>query len=94
MVSTLLKLPQIIMTKHSDDDYIVVFKTAKLSKLQAKKVGIGILSGLVGMFLCLLIFGGDYKILSIIIIGIFLLIGYFLIGNKFVNNKAQNITNR
>ena len=66
-------------TKSSDDDYIVVFKTAKLSKLQAKKVGIGILSGLVGMFLCLLIFGGKYKLLSFTIISIFLFIGYFLI---------------
>ena len=81
------------MTKSSDDDYIVVFQMAKLSKLQAKKVGIGALSGLVGMVFCLLIFGGDYKILSIIVIGIFLFIGYFLIGSKFVNNKAQNITN-
>ena len=82
------------MSKSSDDDCIIVFQMAKLSKLQAKKVGIGILSGLVGMVLCLLIFGGDYKILSLIVIGIFLFIGYFLIGNKFVNNKAQNITNR
>ena len=82
------------MPKSSDDDYIVVFQMAKLSKLQAKKVGVGILSGLVGMVICLLIFGGKYKILSFSIIGIFLFVGYFLIGNKFVNNKTQNITNR
>ena len=82
------------MPKSSDDDYIVVFQMAKLSKRQAKKVGIGILFGLVGLIICLLIFGGKYKILSFTIIGIFLFIGYFLIGNKSVKNKAENITNR
>jgi len=84
MVSIILKLPQIIMPKHSDDDYIVLFQMAKLSKLEAKKVGIGILFGLVGLIVFFLIFGGKYKVLSYTIIGIFIFIGYFLIGNKFV----------
>ena len=30
--------------------------------------------------------------ISFTVIGIFLFIGYFLIGDKFVNTKAQNIT--
>ena len=89
MVSTLLKLPQIIMTKHSDDDYIVLFRMAKLSKLEAKRVGIGILFGLVGLMISFLIFGGKYKVLSYTVIGIFIFIGYFLIGNKFVKKKPK-----
>ena len=77
------------MSKHSDDDYVVVFQMEKLSKHEAKKVGIGILFGLVGLIISLFIFGGKYKIPSFIIIGIFLFIGYFLIGNKFIKNKTK-----
>ena len=77
------------MPKHSDDDYIVLFRMAKLSKLEAKKVGIGILFGLVGLIVSFLIFGGKYKVLSYIVIGIFIFIGYFLIGNKFIKNKTK-----
>jgi hypothetical protein len=89
MVPALLKLPYKIMPKPSDDDYIVVFQMVKLSKHEAKKVGIGILFSLVGLIICLFIFGGKYKIISVIVVGIFLFIGYFLIGNYFVKYKAN-----
>ena len=77
------------MLKRSDDDYIVLFQMAKLSKHEAKKVGIGILFGLVGLIISLLIFGGESKILSYTVIGIFLFIGYFLIGNRFIKKKTK-----
>ena len=75
------------MPKHSGDDYIILFRMAKLSKFEAKKVGIGILFGLGGLIVSLLIFGGKSKMLSYTVIGIFIFIGYFLIGNKFVKKK-------
>ena len=77
------------MQKHSDDDYIILFRMAKLSKFEAKKVGIGILFGLVGLIVSLLIFEGKYKVLSYTVIGIFIFIGYFLIGNNFVKKKPK-----
>ena len=82
------------MPKHSDDDYIILFQMAKLSKHETKKVGIGILFGLVGLIISLAIFGGKYKILSFTVIGVFIFIGYFLIGNKLNKNKTKTYRDR
>lgn len=68
------------MPKRSEDDYLILFQMVKLPKHEAKKVGLGIIFGLVGSIISLLIFGSEYKILSYTVIGIFIFFGYFLIG--------------
>ena len=70
------------MNKKSKDQYIVIFKGAKLSRREANKVGIGLIFGLVGAMLSGFCFGSDHKISAFIICGIFVGFGYFVVGNK------------
>ena len=50
------------------DDYVVLFKGAKLSKLEAKKVGLGIIFGNIGIVISVLAPGVENKIVGYIII--------------------------
>ena len=70
------------MNKKSKDQYITLFQGAKLPKREANKVGIGLIFGLLGAVLSGFLFGLEYKIAAIIICGIFVGFGYFIVGNK------------
>ena len=63
------------------NDYIVLFKGAKLSKRQANIVGLCIIFGAVGIFVSFLVTGWKNKTIDYVIIIIFVIIGD-LLGNK------------
>ncbi len=71
------------MKKKNDDDYFILFQGAKLSKREANKAGIGILFGVIGIFLTQFFQLGQTKFVNYIIIFIFAAIGYLWVGNKF-----------
>ena len=70
------------MAKNNNGDYIVLFQGVKLSKEEANKVGLGIICGIVGIVTSLFTLGVEYKFASLIIISIFALFGYFVLGNR------------
>lgn len=70
------------MAENKRDDYVVLFKGAKLSNLEWKKVGLGITFGLVGIIISLLTIGFENKFVSLIIIFTFALFGYLVLGER------------
>ena len=70
------------MAENKRDDYVVLFKGAKLSNLEWKKVSLGIIFGFIGIVISLFTIGAENKIVSLIIISIFALFGYFVLGNR------------
>ena len=68
--------------KKKNDDYLVLFKGAKLSKREANKVGVGIIFGIIGIFVSIFIAPMESKIVDYGIIFIFIIIGYYWVGNK------------
>ena len=68
--------------KKDEDDYIVLFKGSKLSKREANKVGLSIIFGLIGIAVSFLITGLKNSLVDIVIILAFVLVGYFVVGNK------------
>ena len=77
------------MNKKGNNEYLVLFQGAKLSKREANKVGTGIIFGVVGMLGTFLFPIGQTKIINYTIILIFAAIGYFLIGNKIFRKKGK-----
>jgi hypothetical protein len=73
--------------KINDDDYLVLFKGAKLQKREANKVGLGIIFGIAGMLLTNLIPIAKGNFFNYAVIFIFAAIGYFVIGNKIFKKK-------
>ncbi len=63
------------------NDYIVLFKGAKLSKRQANIVGLCFIFGVIGIFVSSLVTGWKNKAIDYVIIIIFVVIGE-LLGNK------------
>jgi len=68
--------------KKENDDYLVLFKGAKLSKREANKVGVGIIFGIIGILISIFIPLVKSKIVDYAIILIFVVVGYYWIGNK------------
>ena len=68
--------------KKKNNDYLVLFKGAKLSKREANKVGVGIIFGIIGIFVSIFITPMESKIVDYAIIFIFIIIGYYWVGNK------------
>ena len=70
------------MDKKETDDYIVLFKGAKLSKPQANKVGFSLIVGFVGALISVGIFGRDNRLAALAVASVFAFIGYFGLGNR------------
>ena len=68
--------------KKKNNDYLVLFKGAKLSKREANKVGVGIIFGIIGIFVSIFITPMKNKIVDYAIIFIFIILGYYWVGNK------------
>jgi hypothetical protein len=71
------------MTKNKDDDYIVVFKGAKLNKKEANRVGLGIIFGIIGIIVGLIVLGPDRKYLILFTAFCLSLFGYVYLGRKW-----------
>ena len=69
------------------DDYLILFQGAKLSKREANKAGVGVIFGLIGVFLTHFIQVGQSRIVNYIIIIICSLIGYLGLGNRIFKKK-------
>jgi|GEM_PF-3094746 len=76
------------MNQKDNDEYFVLFKGAKLNRNQATQTGFGIIAGLIGFALCLIIFGTNHKLYSLILITIFAGIGFF--GHGYVKEIKKS----
>jgi len=79
------------MDKKKKDDYLILFSGAKISKREANKVGLGLIFGTVGVILTIVITiatGKEIKIFNYIIIAVFALFGYFIVGNIITRKKS------
>ena len=70
------------MNKQDNNDYVVLFKDAKISRRQAKRVGFGLIFGFVGVLISVGIFGPDNRLAALVIALLFALIGYFGLGKR------------
>jgi hypothetical protein len=71
------------MTDKEKDDYVVLFRGAKLSEREANKVGLGLLCGFIGSIIYILTYGSN-KFLGALIAFVCAFIGYFVLGNRIV----------
>ena len=69
------------MNKKENDDYLVLFQGAKVSKREANKVGVGVLFGLLGAVVTHFLPLGTGRTVNYVIILFCAAIGYFWIGN-------------
>lgn len=56
-----------------------------MSKRKAKKAGVGLIFGFIGGLISFGVFGRENKIAALIVTAIFVLIGYFGLGNRLSN---------
>jgi len=68
-----------------NDDYIVYFKGAKLSKRNANKVGLTLIFGFIGAIIAA--YTTQNKTIGYVIVFLFILVGCFL-SNKIFNKKT------
>ena len=64
------------MKKGNNRDYYIIFSGAKLNKIQAKRVGLGVLFGIIGILFTLLMQGAENDSFKKVTILGFTLIGY------------------
>jgi hypothetical protein len=76
--------------KKENNNYVVPFKGAKLSKLEANKVGVAIIFGIVGAFIASINPFMKGKFTGLLIISISAGVGYFLIGNMIFKDKKNS----
>lgn len=69
------------MSDKEKDDYVVLFRGAKLSKREANKAGLGLLCGFVGSIISILTYGSK-KSLTAATAFASAFIGYFVLGNR------------
>ncbi len=70
------------MNKQDNSDYVVLFKGAKISRRQAKRVGFGLVFGFVGVLISVGIFVPDTRLAALVIALLFEFIGYFGLGKR------------
>jgi len=75
-----------IMSKKKEDDYLVEFKGAKLSKHQANSVGFALIFGFFGIIILLFTPIATNRLVVYCILIAFSVIGYYL-GNKIFKKK-------
>ncbi|MCQ9207739.1 MAG: hypothetical protein NG740_07665 [Omnitrophica bacterium] len=75
------------MDNKDKNNYVVLFKGTKLSRREANKVGLGIVSGVIGIFVSI-IAGIKNNHIAFILILIFVAVGYFVVGNKIFKKKT------
>jgi len=74
----------------NDNDYYILFKTAKLNKREAKQVGVGIVFGIIGLIVVFCLPIEKNKIIDYLIISIFITGGYILGCKVFkIKNKGK-----
>jgi len=65
---------------NNENDYVVIFKGAKLTRREAKRVGVSAIWGLSGALGCLVLFGPEMKFLNLLIVFSLTAFGYFRAG--------------
>ena len=77
------------MSKLEDDnDYYILFKTAKLNKREAKQLGVGFIFGIIGLVVIFCLPIEKSKIIDYLIISIFIIGGYIL-GYKIFKKRIE-----
>jgi hypothetical protein len=70
--------------KHPQDEYMVLFSGAKISRRNANKCGVALVSGLVGILVCLGL-GVTHSAGVVVVLLLFVVLGYFWIGRMLFN---------
>jgi hypothetical protein len=73
---------EVHMNKQDNNDYVVLFGRAKISKRTAKKIGFALICGFVGALISIGVIGRDNKIAALVVAAVFTFIGYFRFGKK------------
>jgi len=75
--------------KNDKDDYYSDFRGIRLNKVEANRVGVGIISGFVGVLLISILPFEKDNIINYIILFFFVLFGYFIIAPKIFKKKSK-----
>lgn len=75
-----------MINKKKDDDYLVLFQGAKISKREANVVGFSAIFGIVGIIISIFIPVAKNKFIDYLIIISFIVIGFFW-GNRIFKKK-------
>ena len=77
------------MKQKQQDDYFIYCRGARLNKKEAKQTGFSVIFGFIGIILAFFIFGAENKLYSLILISVFVVMGFFGYGHiiKITNSK-------
>ncbi len=75
--------------KKNKDEYYVDFKGARLTKLEANRIGVGIVFGIIGIVLLFFIPVKEKGILSYVLIVSFVFVGYFLVAPRIFKYEEK-----
>ena len=71
--------------KNTDrDDYIVLFRGAKLTRQEANRTGFSLICGFIGLAVAILLFGTEKDITVTSITILSAITGYLLLGGKLI----------
>ena len=71
--------------KNTDrDDYIVLFRGAKLTRQEANRTGLSLICGFIGLAVAILFFGTEKDITVTSITILSTITGYLLLGGKLI----------
>jgi len=71
--------------KSKNDDHYVYFRGVRLSKRDARRVGIAIIFGVIGLIIS--IFISEVRVIRFIIIALLSGIGFFVVGSIYDKDK-------
>jgi hypothetical protein len=76
------------MKSNRDDEYLVLFSGAKISKRESNKVGLALLIGFISLAIAILLFQieNDIIVLSVAILPA--MAGYFYVANRLFKKKT------
>ena len=72
------------MKNTNRDDYIVLFRGAKLTRQEANRAGLSLICGFIGLAVAILLFGTEKDITVTAITILSSITGYLLLGGKLI----------
>lgn len=80
--------------KNGKEDYYSDFRGVRLNKVEANRVGVGIISGFLGVLLITFLPFEKDSFINYIILFFFVLIGYFIIAPKIFKKKDKRLNGK
>jgi len=75
--------------KNDKDEYYSDFRGVRLNRVEANRVGVGIISGFVGVLLIFILPFEKDSIINYLILTFFVLVGYFIVAPKLFKKKDK-----